>query len=252
MNNDVNNSQQNGQAVPIYPKFKCGVKTFVLPIVIAIIAWYIVFMIVFSMSGMDALSNEDEAGTIKAFAVSSGIGGAVAIAVGILSFIILKKRAWAKYIEQCKIIKEDFAKAQAEEQARIAAEERRKKAEEEMRKLYKECEFCGGELEYHDIKGYTHNGSYQDGYKVEVKTSTDGIIRPNRVSYFISTGTESYRCPCCHYYMRVQYERFNGQIRSNTGIDIFGKDEDMKVSREDIKKGRLYTSFKIVKSQIPY
>jgi len=251
-NNTEAPGEKEGVKEPIYPKFKYPTSIPIVALVLAFAAFLAINVVVMPILGMGPIQNEDEEGAFWALVISLALSTVGGIAVGIFSFISQRKKARLDYSNRCREIRREFVAAEAERERTLAEEARIQAERDEGYKLYHECEFCGGELERHDIKGPTHESSYSDGYSLEVKSYDTGIIRENRVKYFITTGTESYRCPCCHYYIKVNYEKFNDILRSDTGITLYGRDDEMPLPRETIMQGRLYTSFKIVKSQIHF
>lgn len=250
--NTTASQQKEGMQEPVYPEFKYPKKIPILAVVFAFVFFWAINVVVMPILGLGPIQNNDEAGALRALVISlviSTIGGVV---VGIFYYIKQRKKARLDYKNKCETIRREFVAAKAEKERLIAEQTRIQAEKDAWYKLYHECEFCGGELEFHDIKGSTHQSSYSDGYRLDVKSYDTGIIRENRVNYYITTGIESYRCPCCHYYIKINYEKFNGISRSNTDIALYGRDDEMKVPRETIMQGRLYTSFKIVKSQIRF
>lgn len=244
-NSDYSGATEAKPTGPKLPEFRYPKWTVILPILFAAIGALVIGSFLIVAFGMDAIQNEDEAAALRALIIS-GVGAAVgAIVIGLLAASKFRRNAREGYEENCKKLIADYEAKLAEEARQ--AEARAKRAEEEEReyKLYNVCEFCGGDYEHNDKQGETHERSYTDGYNLEVKTSTTGVIRENRVNYRITTGKETYRCPCCKYSIDIKYELFNGLIRTNT--DIYVYNHDSAVPTERIKEGRLYKSFKIGK-----
>ena len=252
----MNQNQANHTASkePVLPPFKHSAKIIIVPIVIAIAVFFALNIVLIPMLAMEPVQNEDEQGAVTALIVSLAVSTSGAVIGAIVSRIVTKKAELQAYRANNARLLQAY-KAEQEQAAQRAAAEAKYAAEmEKYNRTYRICEFCGGELEYHNIKGYVHESSYQDGYSLEVKTSTTGVLRENRVHYTIHTGTESYRCPHCHYYIAVGYELFNGNaaVKSFVKKNLYAKPEELQVPREQIEAGRLYSSFKITRSQIPF
>lgn len=206
--------------------------------IVAAVVTNLACIVIFSKTIFANMENENTAGILN-FALSLTVAMAVYFAIVGIATLVNRLRNPEPNPKEVK--------ARAD-----AAIESAGAAKEEYDRIYGKCEFCGGELEFKDEKGGTHNSSYKDGYSLEVNSSTTATIRENRVSYHIDRGTHSYHCPACRYTVRAEYERFNSILESHTGIEILAKEGDSKVSREQIKNGRLYKAFNIVASQIYY
>lgn len=214
-------------------------------------------IILMPLLGMEPIQNEDEEGAVAALAISLAVGLVGGILTGVIGFISMRKNARVKHGQRCAELRAAQERAEADrvraeaDRAQRAAEERARRAEEEAeRRILEECEFCGGDLEFGAEKGQTHEQSYRDGYTLEVKTDTTGIIRENRKSYYLTTGTDTYRCPHCGYTVEVAHEEFNGLLRRDTAITAYTS--DAAVTRERVEGGRLYNHFKILPSQIRF
>jgi len=245
----MSNSSQT-QNTPALPPLKYPASIPLIAILLAFAVFVGINTVLLPMLGMEAIENEDEAGAVTALLISLAVGLAGGILAGIVSLRYMRKNARVKHQKLCETLRASYARAEADRVRMEAEEKKRREQEEAERRIYEECEFCGGALEFKTRDGHTHESSYSDGYNLEVTTSTTGVLRERRVNYYITTGTDSYRCPHCRYTVEVKYERFNGLIRKDTGITLFGSEGDMQVSRSEVLNGRLYTAFKIHPSQI--
>lgn len=240
---------------PAMPPFKYPVSILFLSIGLAFAVFLGINVILMPVLGMEPIQNEDEAGAVAALVTSLSVGLAGGILAAVIGFFCMRKNARTKHEELCRALRASHQREQEEKErqdaarARSAAEERARREEEEAERLILEvCEFCGGDLEFGTQKGQTHESSYGDGVTMEIKSGNTAVFRENRKSYYVTTGTDRYRCPHCAYTVEVKHEAFNGLLRRETGISAYTSDG--AVTREAVEGGRLYNHFKILPSQI--
>ena len=250
----MNNNQHFNPTGPQYqyPTFHYSQKIFFIPLIAAIAVFFAINVVLMPMLGMKPIINNDEQGALTALIASLAISTIGAIIV----FIFTRKHTKANERKAYEMERARVRRmaAEKEEQARLKAEAAAKAAAEQeaWHQTYEVCEFCGNDLEFEDKKGQTYNRSYQDGYQLEVKTSTTGVIRENRVSYYIQTGTERHTCPHCRYTVSLKYELFNGISKSYTDKNIYTDPTRETPTRNEIENGRFYTAHKITKGHILY
>ena len=234
------------------PAFRYSQKTLFIPLIAAVAVFFAINVVLMPILGMKPIMNNDEQGALTALIVSL----AISVAGAFITFVFMKKHTKAAERKAYEVERARMCQiaAQKQEQARLKAEaDARAAAEQEAwHQTYEVCEFCGGDLEFEDKKGQTYNRSYQDGYQLEVKTSTTGVIRENRVSYYIQTGTERHTCPHCRYTVSLKYELFNGMSKSYTDKNIYTDPTREAPTRKEIENGRFYTAHKITQGHILY
>ena len=64
--------------------------------------------------------------------------------------------------------------------------------------------------------------------------------------------TVAYRCPHCGYTVEVKHEEFNGLIRRDTAVSVYGASDSTDPTRAEVEEGRLYTHFTVLPSQIRF
>ena len=250
----MDKKQHNSSAEPQYhyPPFKYSPKIVFIPLMAAVAVFFAINVVLMPMLGIKPIQNNDEQGALTALVVSLAVSAAGAI----VGFIFMRKHVKATerkaYEMECARLRQ--AATQKQEQARLKAEADAKAAAEQeaWHQTYEVCEFCGNEFEFEDKKGQTHERSYGDGYQLEVKTSTTGVIRENRVNYYIQTGTQRHTCPHCRYTVSLKYEKFNGMIQSFVDMTIYTDPAKKHPTREEIENGRFCKAHKITRGHILY